>query len=383
MFSNLFSARNQVTFCFLLTVVPIAASGQDSQNIYGPGSPTYLSPEIPQHLRDFQTSSDILMAKANKIYEDGMQALQPGSAPARGQAVARGNSLAHSVPPAYASQRYADYWMPRHIATAQNLVASSRVQELFMYLNSAMHQQPSLQAPLLCLRSRTFRAIGRKDDGWRDLNQALQLAPADFYVLWNRAAARYEDGDLHGALQELDRLVNTFPARPDVYRIRAGVRAMVGRHDEANQDMRDFQARLLASAQTVLRPESMVTSEQSSMTTVPYSDADHMRILTDRIFGQLENELARLDGLPMPHPEKGRLPGAGFNDHMVALRQIEEKLADPNVPPEVKDRIRRNLAAAASFERGWAIQQGISNSIQDHNLWNSVNNQTTEALRPY
>ena len=138
MFSSLFSPRNQVTFFFLLAAVPIAASGQDSQNIYGPGSPTYLRPEIPQHLRDFQTSSDNLMAKATKLYEEGMQALQPGAAPARGQAVAMGNSPDPSLRPANASQSYADYWMPGHIATAHNRVASSRVQQLFMYFNSAM-----------------------------------------------------------------------------------------------------------------------------------------------------------------------------------------------------------------------------------------------------
>lgn len=376
--------KRQITFLVLLTTVPIAASGQDSQNIYGPGSPTYLSPEIPQNLRDFQESNDNLMDTARRIYEEGMRATQPESAVPGAQAAWGGNSPALSARPGSVSHAsHADYWMPKHIATAQNLAASSRIQELFEYLNIAMQQQPELHAPLLCLRSRAFRLIGRRGEGWQDLNQACQLAPADFYVLWNRAVSRYEDGDPHGALEELDRIVNTFPDRPEGYRLRAGVRAVVGRLEESNQDWRDFQDRLLAASQTASQPGPQLIPTPSSVTTVPYTVADQLRISADRIKGQLENELARIDGRPLPHPELGRLPGAGFNDYVVAMRLNADKLSDPNVSPEVKDRIRRSLGAAAAFEGGWAIQQGISNSIQDHRLWNSLNNQSTEVRRPY
>lgn len=171
-----------------------------------------------------------------------MRALQPGPAAPMAQSVPAGNSPAPSVRPAYPSTSYADYWMPKHIATAQNLAASSRIRELFEFLNSAMQQQPELQAPLLCLRSRVFRLIGRRAEGWQDLNQAY----------------------------------------------------------------------LLACSQTGPRPELQATSEQSSVSTVPYTGSDELRISADRVNGQLENELARIYGRSLPHPELGRLPGAGF-----------------------------------------------------------------------
>lgn len=367
--------RHIIAAGILLTTLQLSAFGQIS--------PTYIDPGIPPHLQDSQNASDSLMDRARQMYADGMrESREPGASPQPPSVARRRQPDPPASPAPFGTQssgNRADELMPSIIASCQNLAASGQIQSCFCFINTAIQQYPELHPQLLCLRARAFRMIGRFAEGWQDLDQAYQLAPGDGYVLQNRLQSRFEENNAHGALQEMNRIVTAFPDHAEGYRQRAILRSALGLQVEAAQDWTEFMKRVPAQAMKQAgRPSGPGVAP--SQPAIPYTDADFLRDAGDQIDRQLQNELALIHGRPQPYPELPRTRGAEQHDALIALRHASDMLDDPNVPPEVKERIQGNLGALGAFEQGWANQQRIKNEIQQHKDWTSINNQVGNVM---
>jgi hypothetical protein len=121
--------RHPVIFGISLTMIQLAAFGQQS--------PTCIEPGVPSHLQDFQNAADGLMNTARRIYSEGIRASQ--STPRSGSPT---SPIEPSIEPHRTSntaplvnieepRSYADYWMPIHIEAAQRLAASAQFPSLF------------------------------------------------------------------------------------------------------------------------------------------------------------------------------------------------------------------------------------------------------------